>query len=155
VASLRTWTVIGCVASALVLAALGVASFVGPAWPLKPTVVLLGLFNGVYATAAIGSMMGLVKSGRQSREGVRMGMWGAAQALAFAAGGIVGTAGVDLARLTFGTPTAAYGAVFVLEAVCFALATLLAIRLSRESAARQQLDLAVEGQRYATSAGAG
>jgi BCD family chlorophyll transporter-like MFS transporter len=153
VASLRNWTIIGCVASALVLLALAAASVIGPAWPLKPTVVLLGLTNGAYATAAIGSMMGLVKAGRRSREGVRMGMWGAAQALAFAAGGVVGTAGVDLARWAFGTPTSAYAFVFAAEAVCFVIATLLAVRISRESAAREQLDLAVEGQRYASAAG--
>jgi BCD family chlorophyll transporter-like MFS transporter len=153
IASLRTWTVIGCLASAVMLLLLAVASFVGPAWPLKPTVFMLGLTNGAYATAAIGSMMGLVKSGRRSREGVRMGMWGAAQALAFALGGIVGTAGVDLARYSMGSPTAAYSLVFATEAVLFVVATVLAVRISRESAAREQLDLAVEGQRYATAAG--
>jgi BCD family chlorophyll transporter-like MFS transporter len=153
VASLRNWTVIGCVASAVVLLLLAVASFVGPAWPLKPTVFMLGLTNGAYATAAIGSMMGLVKSGRRSREGVRMGLWGAAQALAFALGGVVGTAGVDLARFAFGTPTSAYAFVFAAEAVFFVIATVLAVRISRENAAREQLDLAVEGQRFATAAG--
>jgi BCD family chlorophyll transporter-like MFS transporter len=153
VASLRNWTVIGCVASAVVLLLLAVASFVGPAWPLKTTVFMLGLTNGAYATAAIGSMMGLVKSGRRSREGVRMGMWGAAQAMAFALGGVVGTAGVDLARFAFGTPTSAYAFVFTAEAVFFVIATVLAVRISREDAAREQLDLAVEGQRFATAAG--
>jgi BCD family chlorophyll transporter-like MFS transporter len=153
VASLRTWTVIGCLGSALALLLLAVASFVGPAWPLKPTVFLLGLTNGAYATAAIGSMMGLVKSGRRSREGVRMGLWGAAQALALALGGVIGTAGVDLARYAFGTPTSAYAVVFAAEGVLFVVATLLAVRISRESAAREQLDLAVEGQRFATAAG--
>jgi len=153
VASLRNWTVFGCVASALVLLLLAIASFVGPAWPLKPTVFMLGLANGAYATAAIGSMMGLVKSGRRSREGVRMGLWGAAQALAFALGGVVGTAGVDIARFAFGTPTSAYAFVFVAEAVFFVIATVLAVRISRENAAREQLDLAVEGQRLATAAG--
>lgn len=153
VASLRNWTVIGCVSSAVVLLLLAVASFVGPAWPLKPTVFMLGLTNGAYATAAIGSMMGLVKSGRRSREGVRMGLWGAAQALAFALGGVVGTAGVDLARFAFGTPTSAYAFVFAAEAVFFVIATVLAVRISRENAAREQLDLAVEGQRFATAAG--
>jgi BCD family chlorophyll transporter-like MFS transporter len=155
VASLRNWTIVGCVASAVVLLALAVASMVGPAWPLKPTVFLLGLTNGAYATAAIGSMMGLVRAGRRSREGVRMGMWGAAQALAFAAGGVAGTAGVDLARYALGDATAAYSLVFAAEAVCFVIATLLAVRISRESAAREQLDLAVEGQRYAATAGRG
>jgi BCD family chlorophyll transporter-like MFS transporter len=82
-----------------------------------------------------------------------MGLWGAAQALAFALGGVVGTAGVDLARFAFGTPTSAYAFVFAAEAVFFVIATVLAVRISRENAAREQLDLAVEGQRFATAAG--
>jgi BCD family chlorophyll transporter-like MFS transporter len=82
-----------------------------------------------------------------------MGMWGAAQALAFALGGVVGTAGVDLARYALGTPTVAYAMVFVAEAALFLVATVLAIRIGRESAAREQFDLAVEGNHYATQAG--
>jgi BCD family chlorophyll transporter-like MFS transporter len=153
VASLRTWTVVGCVGSALVLLLLAAASVVGPPWPLAPTVFLLGLMTGAYATAAIGSLMGMVRAGRRAREGTRMGMWGAAQALAFALGGVVGTAGVDLARYALGTPTVAYAMVFVAEAALFLVATVLAIRIGRESAAREQFDLAVEGNHYATQAG--
>jgi len=153
VASLRTWTVVGCVGSALVLLLLAAASVVGPPWPLAPTVFLLGLTTGAYATAAIGSLMGMVRAGRRAREGTRMGMWGAAQALAFALGGVVGTAGVDLARYALGTPTVAYAMVFVGEAVLFLVATVLAVRIGRESAAREQFDLAVEGNHYAAQAG--
>lgn len=149
VASLRNWTVIGCVGSALVLLLLAAASVVGPPWPLTPTVFLLGLTTGAYATAAIGSLMGMVRAGRRAREGTRMGMWGAAQALAFAFGGIVGTAGVDIARYALGTPTIAYALVFAAEAVLFLVATVLAVRIGRESAAREQFDLAVEGTHYA------
>ena len=45
----------------------------------------LGVSNGVYAVAAIGSMMGLAGRARAAREGTRMGLWGAAQAIAFGA----------------------------------------------------------------------
>jgi len=48
---------------------------------------MLGVTNGAYAVAAIGSMMALVGAGGEKREGVRMGLWGAAQALAFGIGG--------------------------------------------------------------------
>ena len=43
---------------------------------------LLGFFNGVFAVAAIGAMMALAGEGAGAREGTRMGLWGAAQAIA-------------------------------------------------------------------------
>lgn len=135
--ALRAWTIGGCVASALMLLTLAVAGLVGPSWPLRPTVFALGLANGAFAVAAIGSMMGLVGRGRQSREGTRMGLWGAAQAMAFGLGGIAATATVDLSRWLTGSVTLAYGLVFVLEAVLFVVATLFAVRLSREDTAAQ------------------
>ena len=55
-------------------------------WPLRANVFALGVANGVFAVAAIGSMMALAGAGRGGREGVRMGLWGAAQAIAFALG---------------------------------------------------------------------
>jgi BCD family chlorophyll transporter-like MFS transporter len=130
--ALRAWTIGGCLGSALMLLTLPVAALVGPAWPLPPTVFALGLANGAFAVAAIGSMMGLVGRGRQSREGTRMGLWGAAQAMAFGLGGIAATATVDLARWLTGSVTLAYSLVFALEAALFVVATLFAMRLSRE-----------------------
>jgi BCD family chlorophyll transporter-like MFS transporter len=64
-----------------------------------------------------------------------MGLWGAAQAVAFGLGGIVATGAVDLARLATGSPAIAYGAVFVAEALLFVWATVYAVRLSREDTA--------------------
>jgi BCD family chlorophyll transporter-like MFS transporter len=142
IGSLRTWTIVGCVASSLLLVALAAASFAGPGWPLRPTVFALGLANGAFAVAAIGSMMGLVGRGHRAREGVRMGLWGAAQAVAFGLGGLAGTAVVDLARYALGSPVAAYAFVFVAEAVLFVLATVFAVRLSRDD---------VDSQAYAAS----
>jgi BCD family chlorophyll transporter-like MFS transporter len=56
-----------------------------------------------------------------------MGLWGAAQALAFGAGGLAGTAASDLARHVFGSPATAYAAVFGMEAVLFLVAAALAM----------------------------
>ncbi|RXL96025.1 MFS transporter, partial [Citrobacter sp. AAK_AS5] len=81
-------------------------------WPLHLTVFFLGLANGLFAVAAIGSMMGLVDTGQAQREGVRMGLWGAAQALAFGLGGFLGTVAVDLARYLMDSPVLAYASVF-------------------------------------------
>ena len=154
--ALRLWTIGGCVASALMLVTLAVAGFVGPAWPLAPTVFLLGLANGAYAVAAIGSMMGLVGRGRESREGTRMGLWGAAQAIAFGIGGIAATGAVDLARALTGSLPAAYGSVFVAEAALFVLATAYAVRLSREDTQSSvQFDIQGVSATYVTEAGRG
>ena len=139
------------------LCLLAIGSFVGPSWPLRQSVFALGLANGVFAVAAIGSMMRLVGAGRQSREGVRMGLWGAAQAVAFGLGGLLGTVAVDAARALLGAPTAAYALVFVAEAVMFVIATGIAVRLSRTEVAMAQYEapavVAPEGGRYATQAG--
>jgi MFS transporter, BCD family, chlorophyll transporter len=131
--SMKMWTVLGCLASALALFALMFAGFVGPAWPLRPFVFVLGVANGFYAVAAIGSMMGLVDKGEGAREGMRMGLWGAAQAIAFGLGGILGTLASDLARLLLGSPSLAYAAVFAGEALLFIMSARLASRIGTES----------------------
>ena len=70
----------GCIASALALVALALRGLVGPGYPLDAAVFALGVANGAFAVAAIGSMMALAGAGREWREGMRMGLWGAAQA---------------------------------------------------------------------------
>ena len=128
--SLRGWTVGGCLASAVALLGLVVAGFVGPAWPLQATVFALGAANGAFSIAAIASMMRMASEGRHAREGVRMGLWGAAQAVAFGLGGLVGTAASDLARWLIGSPGAAYATVFAFEALLFVVSAVLAARLA-------------------------
>lgn len=125
--SIGGWTVGGCLASALALAGLVAAGAIGLAWPLKLNVFLLGAANGAFSIAAIGSMMRLAGEGRETREGVRMGLWGSAQALGFALGGLAGTAASDLARGLIGDPGTAYAAVFAVEALLFVVAARLAI----------------------------
>ena len=92
----------------------------GPGWPLKPSVFALGFCNGVFAVAAIGSMFNMANNGT-SREGVRMGLFGASQAIAFGIGGFAGTALADVSRLVLGSPVMAYATVFAVEAVFFIL----------------------------------
>ena len=124
---LRVWVVSGCLLSAAALGALGLAAISGPGWPLGINVFVLGLGNGVFAVAAIGAMMGLAGAGVKTREGVRMGLWGAAQAMAFGIGGLAGAAGSDLTRAWLGSAVPAYAAVFTLEALLFVAAALLAL----------------------------
>jgi BCD family chlorophyll transporter-like MFS transporter len=128
-ATLRGWAIGGCIASAIALAALAVAGQIGPAFPLRPAVFLLGVANGAFAVAAIGSMMSFVAEGRERREGVRMGLWGAAQAIAFGLGGLVGAGALDIARWLLGSPLAAYAWVFAAEAALFVLSAMLAARI--------------------------
>lgn len=125
--ALKRWTVVGCLASAAALFSIAFGGFVGPAWPLKASVFGLGVANGAFAVAAIGSMMALAGHGRARREGLRMGLWGAAQAIAFGLGGFLGTVAVDGARLFFGAPEVAYAIVFCAEAILFIVAAVLAL----------------------------
>ena len=94
---------------------------------LSPAVVMLGLFNGMFAVAAIGSMMALAGEGRGAREGTRMGLWGASQAMAAGFGGLLGAVMVDIGRLLTDS-AAAFGAVFVIEAGLFVLAAGMAAK---------------------------
>ena len=131
---LRACMIGGCIGSSVLLLALALAGFHDGDWPLHSTVLMLGITNGVFAVAAIGSMMGLVSQGHRRRDGVRMGVWGAAQAIAFGLGGIAGTLAVDLVRFLSGSVLYAYSLVFVAQAVLFASAAVLAAELSRRGA---------------------
>ena len=133
--SLLGWTVGGCIASGAVLLTLAFSAFAAGSWPLRATVFTLGVANGAFAVAAIGAMMSLVNDGRAKREGVRMGLWGAAQAIAFGLGGLLGTLAVDLLRWALAAPTSAYALVFAGEAMLFFLAAGLALRVKGPAAA--------------------
>lgn len=132
--TLRGWTMAGCAASAVALVLIAFGGLVAPEWPLRASVFALGLANGVFAVAAIGSMMNLVGSGREAREGVRMGLWGAAQAVAFGIGGFLGTAAIDITRALIDAPAVAYALVFCAEAALFVVAAGLALWTSRSLA---------------------
>lgn len=125
--SLKAWMVGGCIASAVAHLGLVCAGVFGMPWPLKENVFFLGVANGAFSIAAIGSMMAMAGRGRESREGVRMGLWGASQAIAFAAGGFLGTVISDVAGLLIGSKGASYSVVFGLEAVAFIAAAWLAM----------------------------
>jgi BCD family chlorophyll transporter-like MFS transporter len=127
---LKRWIVGGCIGSALALAALAMAATAGPGWPLQPTVFVLGFANGVFAVAAIGSMLDLAGRGGPGHEGIRMGLWGAAQASAFGIGGFFGASAVDAGRHLLGADGPAFELVFAFEAVIFLVAAAIALRLA-------------------------
>lgn len=134
--SLRPWVVGGCLASGAALGALGLAAVNGPPWPLEANLFVLGFGNGVFAVAAIGSMMGLAGAGETTREGVRMGVWGASQAIAAGLGGLLGAVGLDLARAVVREDGAAFQLVFAVEAAAFVLAAVLAVKATGAGAIR-------------------
>jgi MFS transporter, BCD family, chlorophyll transporter len=125
--SLRNWVVAGCLGSAVSLTIISLIGQTG-APLLLPAVVLMGVFNGMFAVAAIGSMMALAGEGREKREGTRMGLWGAAQAMAAGFGGLLGAAAVDGMRTIVSDPSA-FGTVFVAEALLFVAAAAMALRI--------------------------
>jgi len=142
VGSLRAWAVGGCISSALALGGLTLAGLQGPGWPLQANVFLLGLCNGAFSIGAIGSMMALASQGRHGREGVRMGLWGAAQAIGFALGGLLGTGAADLTRSLLADAGTAYAVVFAVEALAFLAAALLAARVATVATAPRPLPAA-------------
>jgi BCD family chlorophyll transporter-like MFS transporter len=132
IASLKGWVVGGCIASALAQVGLVIAGVFGMPWPLRENVFLLGVANGAFSIAAIGAMMAMATQGKGAREGVRMGMWGASQAIAFGAGGFLGTVLADLGKFLLGGQAGlgtAYAMVFGLEAAAFVVAAWMAVHI--------------------------
>ena len=128
IGALRNWVMAGCLGSAGALAVITLLGPIGAGAPIMPAVVALGFFNGMFAVAAIGSMMALAGEGRARREDTRMGLWGAAQAIAAGFGGLLGAAMADVLRLTL--PDAqAFGAVFLFEASLFIAAAFVAAKI--------------------------
>ena len=138
IAVLRAWTVGGCLAAAMLLAALAGAGVTGTGFPIRESFFALGVANGAFAAAAIASMMQLVSRGRDGREGVRMGMFGAAQAIAFGAGGLAGTVVLDLGRLATGSAGGGYVTVFIVDGLLFLASAALALRIGRPASSRPQ-----------------
>ncbi|MFN3936498.1 MAG: BCD family MFS transporter [Gemmobacter sp.] len=134
IGSLRGWVVAGCLGSAAALIAIATIGATGVRPMLVPAVMLLGFFNGMFAVAAIGSMMQLAGQGRGAREGTRMGLWGAAQAVAAGFAGFMGAAMADVLRL-FLAPPAAFGTVFLTQAALFLSAAFMGRRIIGASVA--------------------
>jgi BCD family chlorophyll transporter-like MFS transporter len=101
---------------------------VGSESTLRTTVLCLGIANGVFTVGGVGSMMAITTAGDRGQAGLRLGIFGAAQGIAYGIGGLAGGVASDAARWTLGTPAAGYGAVFVAEAVLFVGAAWLAAR---------------------------
>ena len=136
--SLGGWTIGGCVIAAfmlLTLAVRGVSGTLGAALPIGVSYAVLGLGNGIFAASAIGRMMLMVDAGHPGRRGTRMGLWGAAQAIGFCIGDLLGTGAVDVARAAWGAAAPAYATVFPADAAIFLAAALIARRIGASAPA--------------------
>ena len=119
--TLRLWAVAGCLVSAAGLVALGGGA------PVTPATLVLGLGNGLFVVGAVGSMMRLAAR-EGGAVGTRMGVFGAAQAVAAGLAGLTATAAVDVLRIAL-PDAAAYGLVFAAEAGLFVAAAVVAGRI--------------------------
>jgi BCD family chlorophyll transporter-like MFS transporter len=134
---LRHWAAAGCAASAVAYLALVASPALASPATFTLIVVLLGLANGVFAIGAIGSMMALTGDKTDGRAGLRLGVFGAAQALAYAVGTLSGAAGVDVARAVFESPVRGYLAVFAVQSLLFGGSAWLALRSASSERATQ------------------
>ena len=136
--TLRITAIVGAVLSAICLSALAVGPSAGMTGEtIFPLAAVLGIGLGAFTISAIGAMMAMADGGGDGRAGLRMGVWGAAQALAFGLGGLLAGICVDLVALATGRMVVGYAVVFAGQALLFALAALQArkaIRLTGETA---------------------
>ncbi|MDU8944507.1 BCD family MFS transporter [Ovoidimarina sediminis] len=132
---IRAWIFGGCLLSGGALVAMAIGGQNPATWPIHPNIFTLGFANGIFAVAAIGAMMGLAREGDEAREGVRMGLFGAAQAIAFGLGAFLGTAAADIMRALVASDALAYCTVFATEGVIFLVAAILALRIAEPSRA--------------------
>jgi MFS transporter, BCD family, chlorophyll transporter len=151
----KGWTIAGCIGSAIALMGLIAGASAGPGWPIAANVALLGFMNGVYAASAIGAMMTLSHEGAAGRAGTRMGVWGAAQAIAFGIGGSTGAVSADILRWLTGSPQLAYSFVFMAEAILFIAAAALAIRVGAIGGFRKAASIAPDDTTFELAAGRG
>ena len=125
--SLRTWAAGGCFASAIALLVLAESPWIGGVALLQGTVFALGVANGVFAVGAIGSMMAMTAADTTRGTGIRLGVYGAAQAIAYGVGSLGGGVMSDITIAMMGDAARGYVAVFSLEAVLFVIAAFMAL----------------------------
>jgi len=144
--SMRLWTFLGCVASAAMLFVIALGGVVDLPWSLQKSVFALGLANGTFAVSAIWAMMGLAGTDTAARAGLRIGLWGGAQALAFGLGGFTGTLAADISRHLIQPPALAYGVVFIGQAGLFLIGGALALRLGAAPSRTREVILLTDPQ---------
>jgi BCD family chlorophyll transporter-like MFS transporter len=129
---------IGIVASILVFIGVIGAGLAGNPGAFRMLVLVMGLATGL---AGAGMLSGVVSFTTSIRAGLLMGVWGMANLLGKAIGGLLGGVVIDLMRLAFGGDAfIAYATLFGLEVVMLVTAFVLTTRLNiQESKAQMEL----------------
>ncbi|MEO1034178.1 MAG: BCD family MFS transporter [Pseudomonadota bacterium] len=127
--AMRWCMLFGCLGSAVGLGVLATSALSGQQDHFVGLVITIGLTNGLFAVAAIGSMMGLMSQGHRGRDGVRMGLWGAAQALAFGSGAVLGGAIIDTLHWLGIAVAGSYAAAFIVLGMLYAMASAVVTRI--------------------------
>ena len=151
IGSLNLWITTGCMLSCLALLIIAILASGATSIHLQSIVIFLGVSNGIFSIAAIGLMMQLAKEGGKRKEGVRMGLWGASQAIAFALGSLMGTVFSDLFGYLFQSAREGYATVFLLESAIFGLAVFISLKLkfvNRKSASNDEVFPEVPQNRF-------
>jgi BCD family chlorophyll transporter-like MFS transporter len=133
--TLRGWAAWGCLLSATSLLALAFLPVDVAHGTLRTAVFTLGAANGVFAVGALGAMMGMTSGTQGDGVGLRLGVYGAAQAIAYGIGGSVGGIASDLAIAAWGDARLGYAGVFAVESALFVTAAWIAARLHAENGA--------------------
>ena len=126
---------IGLIASLATFIGLVALGLLGRADWFQPLVVVMGLGTGL---AGAGMLTGVMAFTTPMRSGLMMGVWGMANLLGRAAGGLMGGAIVDLVQSWTGNPLQAYASVFAMEALMLAGAFVITFWLRIEDSVAQR-----------------
>ena len=127
----------GIIASIFVFVGVIVTGLAGNPGAFRMLVLVMGLATGL---AGAGMLSGVITFTTSIRAGLLMGVWGTANLIGKAIGGLMGGVVIDLMRLSFGDAFLAYATLFGLEIVMLITAFVLTTRLDiQESRAAQEI----------------
>jgi len=127
----------GIIASILVFIGVIGTGLAGNPGAFRMLVLVMGLATGL---AGAGMLSGVITFTTSIRAGLLMGVWGTANLIGKAIGGLMGGVVIDLMRLGFGDAFLAYATLFGLEIVMLVTAFVLTTRLDiQESRAAQEI----------------
>lgn len=127
----------GIIASIFVFVGVIATGLAGNPGAFRMLVLVMGLATGL---AGAGMLSGVITFTTSIRAGLLMGVWGTANLIGKAIGGLMGGVVIDLMRLSFGDAFLAYATLFGLEIVMLITAFVLTTRLDiQESRAAQEI----------------
>lgn len=123
----KTTAQIGCQAVVLTLILVIAAGFSGNPKFLQYVLLIFGLASGITTTGAITLMLDLTAA---ETAGTFIGAWGLAQAIARGLSTVIGGTALDIGKKVTTDLVAAYGFVFILQAICMIVAVTLLRRVN-------------------------